>query len=179
MFRLLRVKPPTPQIRIIVGTKNNYQPRPSLIPYRHWLWFCNAKRDPYCNSSTKIVRHKNCKTICTISLEIYAWRWPIRVETCNKVNIYVILKISKYIILLFRRKKIYCRFTINRVVTLVLPLNSLHFILHMPHHPLHSHCRKLLFDLCRTKSLAKVKFQHKAVNFPAYIFTQRTSLVSA
>jgi len=51
----------------------------------------------------KTVRHKNCKTICTIVLEIYAWRWLIRVETCSKVIIYVILKLSKYIILLCRR----------------------------------------------------------------------------
>ena len=62
----------------------------------------------------KSVRHKNCKTICTIGLEIYAWRWLIRVEKCSKVNIYVILKLSKYIILLCRRK-IYCRFTIARL----------------------------------------------------------------
>jgi len=67
-----------------------------------------------CNNSTKTVRHKICKTICTIGLEIYAWRWLIKVETCGKVNIYVILKLSKYIILLCRRK-IYCRFTINRL----------------------------------------------------------------
>jgi hypothetical protein len=116
-----------------------------------------------------LCRNKTCTVLHQVGVSF---------DLCSKVIIYVILKISKYIILLFRRK-IYCRFTINRVVTLVLPLNSLHFILHMPHHPLHSHCRKLLFDLCRTKSLAKVKFQHKAVNFPAYIFTQRTSLVSA
>jgi hypothetical protein len=73
----------------------------------------------YCNSSTKTVRHKSRKTICTISLEIYAWRWLTRVETCNKVNIYVILKLSKYVILLCRRK-IYCRFTINRFLPLAL-----------------------------------------------------------
>ena len=53
--------------------------------------------------STKTVRHKNCKAICTIGLEIYAWRWLIRVETCSKVNICVVLKLRKYILLLCRR----------------------------------------------------------------------------
>ena len=56
----------------------------------------------------------SCKAICTTGLEVYAWRWLIRFETCSKVNIYVILKLSKYIILLCRRK-IYCRYTINRL----------------------------------------------------------------
>ena len=85
-----RVKPPNPQTRTIVNTKHKYQPHPSLIPYRHWLWFCNAKRDPYCNSPIKTLTHKNSKTICTIGLEIYAWRWLMRVETCSKVNIYIL-----------------------------------------------------------------------------------------
>jgi len=34
----------------------------------------------------KNCKTKNCKTICTIVLEINAWRWLIRVETCRQNN---------------------------------------------------------------------------------------------
>jgi hypothetical protein len=50
------------------------------------LWFVMRKGIATAIVRQKNVRHKNCKTICTIVLEIYAWRWLIRVETCSKNN---------------------------------------------------------------------------------------------
>ena len=71
----------------------------------------------FCLSRTiadkKTVRHKNCKTICTIVLE-NTWRRLIRVETCSQNNYICYIEV-KQIYHIVVSTEIYCRFTINRL----------------------------------------------------------------
>ena len=59
---------------------------------------CNAKGIP--NAIAR--KNSKTKTVKTIGLEVYAWWWLIRAETCSELIVFVIL------ILLLCRRKIYC-----------------------------------------------------------------------